>query len=219
MNSKRWSPRTRPAVAHFIGPTGNGYRSFCENLSTPARLRFGCRIPQSFATLCCAKRRENTRSLVTFYVGQLEKTIPTSQEQLNVSDYSCVRHKGNVAQATSVQAAMVTYQTQSECLPARPQRMDVGCGCDGQAATRPLSPYTVEAYRQCAQEVRNIGAAPIFLITPSTTQITSPPKVRLADVVMAFISSSLSGLFRTGVRREGQHLTKPEQKNSRVLWR
>ena len=39
-----------------------------------------------------------------------------------------------------------------------------------EAGTRPLSTYAVEAYRQCAREVRKIGAAPIFLITPSTTR-------------------------------------------------
>src|SRR4029453_15914173 len=42
-------------------------------------------------------------------------------------------------------------------------------GAMTQAGTRPLSAYTVEAYRQCAQDVSSIGAAPIFLITPSTT--------------------------------------------------
>ena len=40
-----------------------------------------------------------------------------------------------------------------------------------EAGTRPLSAYAVEAYLQCAREVRKIGAAPIFLITPSTTEI------------------------------------------------
>ena len=49
------------------------------------------------------------------------------------------------------------------------------------AGTRPLSPYAVEAYRQCAQEVRNIGAAPIFLITPSTTQIDVATESYRAD--------------------------------------
>ncbi len=33
-----------------------------------------------------------------------------------------------------------------------------------------ISPYTVEAYRQCAQKVRAIGAKPILLVTPSATQ-------------------------------------------------
>ena len=79
-----------------------------------------------------------------------------------------------------------------------------------EAGTRPLSPYAVEAYRQCAQEVRSIGAAPIFLITPSTTQInmaaesTGPP-----GVVMAFNNPrAYPNLYHSSVRRDGQHLTK-----------
>jgi acetylglutamate synthase len=79
-----------------------------------------------------------------------------------------------------------------------------------QAGTHSLSPYTVEAYRQGAQEVRNIGAAPIFLIMPSTTQINiAAESTGLAGVVMAFNNPrAYPSLFRSGVRRDGQHLTK-----------
>jgi hypothetical protein len=79
-----------------------------------------------------------------------------------------------------------------------------------ESGTRPLSSYTVEAYRQCAQEVRNIGAAPIFLITPSTTQINiAAESTGLAGVVMAFNDPrTYPSLYRTSVRRDGQHLTK-----------
>jgi len=79
-----------------------------------------------------------------------------------------------------------------------------------EAGTRPLSPYAVEAYRQCAREVRDIGAAPIFLITPSTTQINVATKgTGTPGVVMAFNDPrAYPGLFRSGVRRDGQHLTK-----------
>jgi hypothetical protein len=79
-----------------------------------------------------------------------------------------------------------------------------------QAGTRPLSPYTVEAYRQCAQEVRNIGAAPIFLIAPSTTQINiATENTGSPGVVMAFNNPrAYPNLYRTSVRRDGQHLTK-----------
>jgi hypothetical protein len=80
-----------------------------------------------------------------------------------------------------------------------------------QSGTRPLSPYAVEAYRQCAQEVRNVGAAPIFLITPSTTEINvAAESTGLAGVVMAFNNPrAYPSLFRSSVRRDGQHLTKP----------
>jgi len=79
-----------------------------------------------------------------------------------------------------------------------------------QAGTRRLSPYTVEAYRQCAQEVRNIGVAPIFLITPSMTQINiATESVGVPGVVMAFNNPrDYPSLYRSSVRRDGQHLTK-----------
>jgi acetylglutamate synthase len=79
-----------------------------------------------------------------------------------------------------------------------------------QSGTRPLSPYAVEAYRQCATEVRNIGATPIFLITPSTTQINiAIESTGTPGVVMAFNDPRIyPSLYRSSVRRDGQHLTK-----------
>jgi hypothetical protein len=79
-----------------------------------------------------------------------------------------------------------------------------------QTDTHPLSPYAVEAYRQCAQEVRNVRATPIFLITPSTTQINVASESNgLTGVVMAFNNPrTYPSLYRSSVRRDGQHLTK-----------
>jgi hypothetical protein len=79
-----------------------------------------------------------------------------------------------------------------------------------QAGTHPLSPYAVEAYRQCAQEVRNIGAMPIFLIPPSTTQINiATESTGSPGVVMAFNDPrAYPNLYRSSERRDGQHLTK-----------
>jgi len=79
-----------------------------------------------------------------------------------------------------------------------------------QSGTRPLSSYTLEAYRQCAQEVREIGAIPIFLITPSTTQISiKSENTGLSGVMMAFNNPrTYPNLYRTDVRRDGQHLTR-----------
>jgi acetylglutamate synthase len=79
-----------------------------------------------------------------------------------------------------------------------------------QTGTRQLSPYAVKAYRECAQEVRNIGAAPIFLITPSTTQINVAAETTgLTGVVMAFNNPrAYPNLYRSSARRDGQHLTK-----------
>jgi hypothetical protein len=68
----------------------------------------------------------------------------------------------------------------------------------------------VEGYRQCAEEVRNIGARPIFLITPSTTQINAATEsTGLPGIVMAFNNPrAYPNLYRSSVRRDEQHLTK-----------
>jgi hypothetical protein len=79
-----------------------------------------------------------------------------------------------------------------------------------QPGTRPLSPYAVEAYRQCATEVRSIGATPIFLITPNTPQISiATENTGLPGVVMAFNNPrAYPSLYRSSAHRDGQHLTK-----------
>jgi acetylglutamate synthase len=79
-----------------------------------------------------------------------------------------------------------------------------------QTDKHPLSSYAVEAYGQCAEEVRKIGATPIFLITPSTTQINVASESNgLTSVVMAFNNPrTYPSLYRSSVRRDGQHLTK-----------
>jgi hypothetical protein len=68
----------------------------------------------------------------------------------------------------------------------------------------------VEAYRQCAQEVRKIGATPIFLITPSITEVNiATENSSLTSVVMAFNNPrTYPSLYRSDFRRDGQHLTK-----------
>jgi hypothetical protein len=68
----------------------------------------------------------------------------------------------------------------------------------------------VEGYLQCAREVRKIGAAPIFLITPSTTEVDVATKdTRTPGILMAFNDPRIyPSLFQSSARRDGQHLTK-----------
>jgi hypothetical protein len=156
------------------------------------------------------KDEKNTRSLLTFYTGQFEKNYT------------------NVARATDVLQQFLDRDTKersasylgvaSDGYVTRPNQMSPKQAAEyerGLAAamaetdTHPLSPYAVEAYRQCAQEVRKIGAAPIFLITPNTAQIDlTTENIGLTSVVMAFNNPrSYPSLYRSEVRRDGQHLT------------
>ena len=157
------------------------------------------------------KDEKNTRSLLTFYAGQFEKNYTNVARATDVLQYFLGRDtKERRARYLGVA---------SDGYVARPNRMSpkqVAAYERGLAAamaqtdTHPLSPYAVEAYRQCAQEVRKIGAMPIFLITPSTTQISvATESPGLTSVVMAFNNPrTYPSLYRSEVRRDGQHLTK-----------
>jgi hypothetical protein len=157
------------------------------------------------------KDEQNTRSLLTFYAGQFEKNYTNVSRAADVLYYFLGRDTKE-RRASYLGAASDGYVT-------RPNRMSPSqveayeralAAAMAQSGTRPLSPYAVEAYRQCATEVRNIGATPIFLITPSTTQINiAIESTGTPGVVMAFNDPrTYPSLYRSSVRRDGQHLTK-----------
>jgi len=154
---------------------------------------------------------KNTRSLLTFYVTQFERNYTNVARAADVLDYF-FGHDTTERGVSYLGAAGDGYV-------ARPNRMSPGQAAGyerglatamAQSGTHPLSTYTLEAYRQCAQEVMKIGATPIFLITPSTTQINIKiENTQLSGVVMAFNNPrTYPNLYRTDVRRDGQHLTK-----------
>ena len=154
---------------------------------------------------------KNTRSLLTFYTGQFEK------------------HYTNVARATDVLQRFLgsdTKERRARYLGAandgyvtRPNRMSPDQTAEyerglaaamSQTDTHSLSPYALQAYRQCEEDVRKIGATPIFLITPSTTELNVATENNgLTSLVMAFNDPRIyPNLYRSDVRRDGQHLTK-----------
>jgi hypothetical protein len=154
---------------------------------------------------------KNTRNLLTFYAGQFEKNYTNVSRAADVLSRFSGRDTKQ-RRASYLGAASDGYVT-------RPNRMSPNqaaayeralAAAMAQTGTHPLSAYAVEAYRQCAQEVRNVGAAPIFLITPSTTQISVATETPgLTGIVMAFNNPrAYPNLYRTSARRDGQHLTK-----------
>jgi len=152
-----------------------------------------------------------TRSLLTFYAAQMEKNYANVARAADVLDYFWGRDtKGRRARYLGV--AIDGYVTRpnriaSSQIAAYDRELAAAMA---ESSIRSLSPYAMEAYRQCATEVRNIGATPIFLITPSTTQINiAIENTGLPGVVMAFNNPrAYPSLFRSSVRRDGQHLTK-----------
>jgi hypothetical protein len=154
---------------------------------------------------------KNTRSLVAFYAGQLEKNYTNVARAADVPDYFLSRDTKE-RRASYLGLASDGYLTKPNRMsPSQAAAYERGLAAAmAQTDVHPLSPYAVEAYRQCAQEVRKIGAAPIFLITPSTTQINvATESTGLTGVVMAFNNPrTYPSLYRSSVRRDGQHLTK-----------
>jgi hypothetical protein len=157
------------------------------------------------------KDEKNTRSLLTFYATQVERNYTNVARAADVLDHF-LGHNTNERRASYLGVASDGYVT-------RPNRMSPSqaaayerelAAAVAQSSTRALSPYALEAYRQCAQEVRNIGATPIFLITPSTTQINVAAEgTGLTGIVMAFNNPrTYPSLYRSTVRRDVQHLTK-----------
>jgi len=156
------------------------------------------------------KDEKNTRSLLAFHAGQLEKNYTNVSRAADVFSRFLGRDKKE-RRASYLGAASDGYVTRPNRMsPEQVAAYERGLAAAmAQADTHPLSPYAVEAYRQCAQEVRKIGATPIFLITPTTTEVhvaTEAPG--LTSVVMGFNNPrTYPSLFRSSAHRDGQHLT------------
>ena len=157
------------------------------------------------------KDEKNTRSLLTFYAGQFEKNFTNVARATDVLQYF-LGSDTKERRASYLGVASNGYVTRPNRMsPKQITAYERGLAAAmAQTETHPLSPYAVEAYRQCAQEVRKIGAMPIFLIMPSTTQINvATGNTGLTSVVMAFNDPrTYPGLYRSDVRRDEQHLTK-----------
>ena len=153
----------------------------------------------------------NTRSLLTFYAGQFEKNYTNVARATDVLQQFLDRDTKE-RRASYLGVASDGYVTRpNQMSPKQAAEYERGLAAAmAETDTHPLSPYAVEAYRQCAQEVRKIGAAPIFLITPSIAEINiATESTEVPGVVMAFNDPRVyPSLFRTSVRRDGQHLTK-----------
>jgi hypothetical protein len=157
------------------------------------------------------KDETNTRSLLTFYATQLERNYTNVARAADVLGYLSGRDT-NERRASYLGAASDGYVIKAGRMSPTQAAAYEGelAASMAQTAAHLLSPYALEAYRRCAQEVRNIGAAPIFLITPGTTQINiAGESAQASGVVMAFNNPrTYPSLYYSSARRDGQHLTK-----------
>lgn len=154
---------------------------------------------------------KGTASLLAFYAGQLEKNYTNFSRAADVFG-RLFKRDTQERRASYLGAANDGYVV-------RPNRMSPGqaavyeralAAAMAEAGAHPLSTYAVEGYLQCAREVRKIGAAPIFLITPSTTEVdVATNDARVPGLLMAFNDPRIyPSLFHASARRDGQHLTK-----------
>jgi hypothetical protein len=157
------------------------------------------------------KDEENTRGLLAFYAAQFEKNYANVATAGDVLEFFLTRdkseHRAGYLGASSDGYVAKTNRMSPSQATAYERALDVTMA---QTTTHPLSPYAIEGYRQCAEQVRSIGAAPIFLITPSTTQIEiATESTGLGGVLMAFNDPRVyPNLFRSSARRDAQHLSK-----------
>jgi hypothetical protein len=78
-----------------------------------------------------------------------------------------------------------------------------------QAESRFVSATTEQAYRQWADDVRKVGATPIFLVTPTTRQIKLGfrPEAGIGGAIMLFNDAgAYPQLYRNEVRFDADHL-------------
>jgi hypothetical protein len=157
------------------------------------------------------KDEKNTRSLLTFYATQFEKNYANVARAGDVLEFSSTRDRGEhragyLGPSSDGYVAKTNRMSPSQ-VAAYERALDAAMA---QSVMHPLSPYAIEGYRQCAQQIRGIGAAPIFLITPGTTQIEiATESTGLGGAFMAFNNPRVyPNLFRSSARRDAQHLSK-----------
>ena len=208
----KWSPENQTSRRALYWADWNRVSLLLRQLTDTGNDSPGLPNPAKLRDIVvCQKDEKNTRSLLAFYATQLEKNYTNVARAADVFDYFLSRDTRE-RRARYLGVASDGYIT-------RPNRMFPNqvaayerelAAAMAQTGAHPLSPYAEDAYRQCAQEVRKIGAAPIFLVTPSTTQINvATESAGVTGVVMAFNNPrTYPSLYRSNVRRDGQHLTK-----------
>jgi hypothetical protein len=154
---------------------------------------------------------KSTRGLLTFYTAQFEKNYTNVARAADVLNYFLERDTKE-RRESYLGAADDGYVIKTNRMsPTQTAAYERGLAAAmAQGDAHPISPYAMAAYRECAKEVRSVGAAPIFLITPNTTQINiTIERAGEPGAVMAFNKPrTYPNLYRSSVRRDGQHLTK-----------
>ena len=93
--------------------------------------------------------------------GSLKKIIERRKSRRMFWPISWAATQRNVAQATSAQHSDGYVTRPNRMAPSQAAAYERGLAAAmAEAGTRPLSTYSVEAYRQCAREVRKYWSRP-----------------------------------------------------------
>jgi hypothetical protein len=161
----------------------------------------------------CRKDEANTRKQLIFHTAQFEKHFANVARGADILDYFSRRDIRNWS-ANYLGVAGDGYIPKTDRMSASQteayeRALALAMGTKPPVAF--ISSYTVEACRRCAQTVRGIGAVPIFLITPSTTQfnIAYGENARPFGILMAFNNlRAYPNLYRSSARRDQDHMIK-----------
>jgi hypothetical protein len=156
------------------------------------------------------KAEATTHTLLGFHAGQFQKNFTNVARARDVVDYFASSSL-NAPDPKYLGAAGDGYIPITKRMSAAQTAAYERALTRLMARNRPrsFSAYTLESYRQCAEQIRAIGAIPIFVVTPTLTEVeivyragAKPP-----GIVMAFNDPrAYPNLYRSDVRMDQGHM-------------
>jgi hypothetical protein len=163
--------------------------------------------------ILCRKAEVTTHTLLSFHAGQFQKNFTNVARARDVIDYFA-SSSVNAPDPKYLGAAGDGYipitKRMSAAQTAAYER--ALSRLMAQNTPRSLSAYTLESCRQCAEQIRAIGAIPIFVVTPTMTkvQIVYRAGAKPPGIVMAFNDPhAYPNLYRSDVRMDQGHMVGP----------
>jgi hypothetical protein len=162
--------------------------------------------------ILCRKAEANTHKLVTFHAAQFQKNFTNVARAPDVADYFS-HPKIEAVLSKQLGPGGDGYVPITKTMSVNQVVLYQSALSKAMTNTEPkyVSPYTEKACRQCAQRIRSVSAAPIFLVTPMTVQskLTFRGNPDPPGIVMSFNDArAYPNLYRTDVRLDQGHMSK-----------
>ena len=159
------------------------------------------------------KSERETLRLLSFHAGQFQKNFTNVARASDVLDY-LARRKKSGPEPKYLGAAADGYIPLFKPMPASRQASyeRTLAALRRRTQSRHLSPYAIEGYRQCVARIREVGAVPVLLVTPTLTEfhVAYKPNTGPPAAVLAFNNPvAYPELYRRDVRMDQGHMIKP----------